>query len=788
MLLNFFKVAWRNLWRGKAYSAINLTGLAIGMASALLILLWVQNEFSYDRTFPNSDRLYQGWNRGKYPKGIQSWNITCSPLAPALKRDFPEVERASRLGWDASQLFTIGDKKIDLTGAAADTDFLPMFGLPMLEGDPLTALKAPNNIVLTQKAAKALYGDADAMGKTLRIDNKFDYIVSGVMKDLPNNTQFDFEYLLPWKYLVWVNQDDSDWEHNFTHTYVQLRPHTDIAALNNKVRNIYRQHVKGANVDEAFLYPVSRLHLYSNFENGIPTGGRIETVRVFLLIAILILLIACINFMNMSTARSERRAKEVGIRKVSGALRGSLIGQFLGESILLAVIAGAIALLLVQLCLPAFNLLTQKRLAVEYSNPIFWLSIAGFILFTGVVAGSYPAFFLSAFRPVAVLKGYFKNSNRQVNPRKALVVLQFTFAIILIVSTLIIRRQMQYAQSRETGYNKDNIIWTYLSGNVARDYDLIKNELLEKGIALAVTKSSAPLSTSWSVAGATWKGRDLNTHIDFNYFNEDGGIVSTAGLHLLQGRDIDTKQYPTDSTGVVLNEAAVKAMGFKSPIGQIINRGDWGVDWHVIGVVKDFVIESPFDEIKPMIIQGPKADWFNLMHIRLNGAHTTAQHLAKMGEIFRRYNPEYPFEYHFIDQEYARKFNDEQTTATLTALFAGLTIFISCLGLFGLAAYMAEARIKEIGVRKVLGASVGGIVTLLSKDFIRLVLIALLVATPIAWWSMDKWLKGFAYHDDVPWWIFLAAGAIAVGIALCTVSFQAIRAATSNPTRSLRSE
>lgn len=788
MLINFLKVAWRNLLRGKGFTLINITGLAAGMAAALLILLWVQNELSYDRTYANSDRLYQGWNREHTPQGVQSWNITPSPLAAALKKDYPEVERACRLGWDESLLFAIGDKKIDLNGAAADTDFLPMFGLPLIEGDAHTALNDPNDIVLTQKTARALFGDADAMGKTLRINNQYDYIVSGVMKDLPNNTQFDFEYLLPWKFLVWTNQDDSDWDHNDTHTYVLLRPHADIAALNTKIRSIYQQHVKDVNVNEAFLYPVSRLHLYSNFENGVPVGGRIETVRVFLLIAVFILLIACINFMNMSTARSERRAKEVGIRKVSGALRGSLIAQFLGESILLSTISGAIALLLVQACLPSFNLLTNKQLVVGYANPVFWLSFAGFILFTGILAGSYPAFFLSAFRPVSVLKGHFKKAHALISPRKVLVILQFTFAIILIISTLIIRQQVQYAQSRETGYDKDNMVWTYLSGNVARDYDLIRHELLDKGIATAVTKSSAPLSTTWSAASADWKGKDPNDRTEFNFFNEDGGIVKTAGLQLLQGRDIDTKQYPTDSTAVLLNEAAVKAMGFKDPIGQVIDRGAWGVDWHVIGVVKDFILESPFDKIRPMIIQGPKANWFNLMHIRLNGANPTAQNLAEMGKIFSRYNPEYPFEYHFIDQEYARKFSDEQTTATLTALFAGLTILISCLGLFGLAAYMAEARIKEIGVRKVLGASVGGIVALLSGDFVRLILIALLVASPIAWWSMNKWLEGFAYHMAIPWWIFLAAGTIAVLIALATVSYQAVKAALANPASSLRSE
>ncbi|HVS95689.1 MAG TPA: FtsX-like permease family protein, partial [Puia sp.] len=653
-----------------------------------------------------------------------------------------------------------------------------------------TALNEPNNIVLTRRAARSLFGETDAMGKMVRVDNWLDYTVTGVMEDLPNNTQFDFEYLLPWKFMQWTHQDDSDWASNSTRNYILLKPNTDVARVNEKIRDIYKRHAKedkDLDKKEAFLYPVSRLHLYSNFEDGVPAGGRIE-VRVFLLIAVFILLIACINFMNMSTARSERRAKEVGIRKVSGALRGSLVGQFLGESTLIALVAGAIALLLVQVSLPGFNLLTKKQLVIGYGSPAFWMGFAGFILFTGVVSGSYPAFFLSGFRPVAVLKGSFKKAHALITPRKVLVVLQFTFAIILIVSTLIIRQQVQYAQSRATGYDKDDVVWTYLSGDVGKNYDLIRNELLDRRIALSVTKSSEPLSASWSVATADWNGKDPNDGTQFNFFNEDGGIVKTAGLQLLEGRDLDTKHYPTDSTGVLLNQAAVKAMGLRHPIGQIIDRGVWDADWHVVGVVKDFVLESPFDRIKPMVIQGPRANWFNLMHIRLNGANPTARNLADLEKVFKRFNPNYPFEYHFTDQEYARKFNDEQATATLTALFAGLTILISCLGLFGLAAYMAEARIKEIGVRKVLGASAAGIVTLLSKDFIRLVLIALLVAAPIAWWSMDKWLSGFEYRIAIPWWIFLVSGAIAVLIAVATVSVQAIRAALVNPARSLRSE
>jgi putative ABC transport system permease protein len=793
MLINFFKVAFRTLMRGKGFTLLNIGGLAVGMASALLILIWVQNEISYDRDYTNSDRLYQAWNRSNANGGvIKCWNITPAPLGEALKENYPEVERASRLGWDEMKLFTFGDKedkKVNINGAAADTDFLPMFGFPVLEGDAQTALRDPNSIVLTQKAARTLFGNEDAMGKTVRIDYKYEFKVSAVMKDLPNNTQFDFEYLLPWKYLVWTNQTDSNWDQNSTHSYVLLKPHADIATLNAKIKGIYRQHIKDINVNEMFLYPVRRLRLYSNFENGVPTGGKIETVRVFILIAVFILLIACINFMNMSTARSEKRAKEVGIRKVSGALRGSLIGQFLGESVLLAAIAGAFALMLVQLSLPSFNLLTKKLLIVDYGNPVFWLAFVGFVLFTGIVAGSYPAFFLSAFRPVSVLKGQFKRAHALVTPRKVLVIAQFTFAIILVICTLIIGQQVRYAQSRETGYDKDNIVWTYLEGDVNTKYDLIRNELLEEGIAVAVTKTSEPLTSSWDVTSAEWEGKDPNDRTGFNFLNEDGGIVKTAGLQLVAGRDIDTKNYPTDSTAVLLNEAAVKAMGFKDPIGKVIDRGHWGAaDWHIIGVVKDFILESPYERVKPIVIQGPKANWFNLMHIKLNGTRTTARNLAEMEAIFKTYNPRYPFVYHFIDQEYAKKFDDEQVTRTLTALFAGLTIFISCLGLFGLAAYMAENRIKEIGVRKVLGASALSITTLLSGDFVRLVMIAILVASPVAWWSMSKWLEGYPYHVDIAWWVFALAGAGAVLIALVTVSFQAVRAALSNPVRSLRSE
>ncbi len=788
MIKNFFTIAFRNILRNKGFSIINISGLAIGMASAILILLWVQSEFSYDNFYVNKDRLYQAWNSDKGNDGIHCWNNTPKILVPTLKKDFPEVEKATRVNWDETILFSVGEKKINVNGTMADPDFLTMFGFPFVEGNNNIALNNPTDLIISQKIAKQFFGNDDALGKTIRLDNKYDFTVSGVIKDLPNNTQFNFNYILPWSFMKVRNEDDSDWGRNSTHNFILLKPNASLASINAKIKNIYSEHGDKNWTTKSFLYPVSKLRLYSNFENGIPVGGKIGTVKVFILIAIFILLIACINFMNMSTARSEKRAKEVGIRKVVGALRNALVGQFLAESILIAFIAGIFALIIVQLCLPPFNSLTLKQLSIEYNSIYFWLLFIGFILFTGVLAGSYPAFFLSSFKPVYVLKGAFKKANALVTPRKVLVVLQFTFAIVLIVCTIIIERQIKYAQQREAGYNKSNLTYTFLSGDMLKNYALIKNDLINKGIATSVTKSSAPLTESWNSGSASWDGKNPNDKTEVHYMNADEDIVKTAGLQLVQGRDMDLKAYPTDSSAIIINEAAAALMGFKKPIGQIINKDDTRAKWHVVGVVKNFILLSPYEPIRPVIIQGAKAEWFNLIHVKLNNANSTAQNIAAMEKVFKEYNPQYPFEYHFIDEQYAKKFNDEQTTGTLTAFFASLTIFISCLGLFGLATYMAENRIKEIGVRKVLGASVTSITTLLSKDFIKLVIISILIASPIAYWAMSKWLQGYNYRLPIAWWIFLVAGLLSIIIALFTVSFQAIKAAVANPVKSLRTE
>ena len=789
MLKNFFKVAFRNLWHSKGFSAINIVGLAIGMASAIIILLWIQNEVSYDRFHEKKDRIYQVWNRASFSGNLQSWGTTPKILARTLEKDLPEVEQATRCMWTSGNLFTIGDKKLIVMGTTVDSNFLQMFSFPLLKGDPKTALKEMYSIVVTRTLAKRLFGADDAMGKTIKIANKDNFTVTGILKDLPNNSKFDFEYLLPWSYLRKNGQDDEIWGNNSTTTYVLLKPNTSLASVEPKIKVFKQKYDDEAKKDnwQMFLYPINRWRLYSDFKNGYETGdGRITFVRLFTIIAAFILLIACINFMNLSTARSEKRAKEVGIRKVVGAQKFSLISQFIGESIILAFIAGFIAIILVQLSLGGFNHLTDKKLFIPYANPIFWLSGLGFVILTGFLAGSYPAFFLSSFQPVKVLKGTFKKANALVTPRKVLVVLQFTFAIVLIICTIIVKQQIDYAKERQTGYDRSNLMYMYLSEAIVKHFLLIKNDLLTSGAASSVTKTSAPLTDSWSDGwGQEWEGKDPNDKTDFRRYNEDGDLGKTAGLTFIAGRDIDLQHYPSDSLAMILNESALNVMKFKNPIGQLIKDDD--KVWHVIGVIKDFILESPYEPTRPMIIYGPKS-WFNMIQIKLNNKNANSQNLRKTEEIIKRYDPEYLFTYKFVDEDYAAKFQDEMRIGTLAGLFAGLTIFISCLGLFGLATYMAEARIKEIGVRKVLGASVTNITTLLSKDFVKLVFISILVASPIAWLAMHKWLESYPYRVNIQWYVFIVSGFLAITIALFTVSFQAIKAAMMNPARSIRTE
>jgi putative ABC transport system permease protein len=788
MFKNFIKITWRNLLKNKSFTAINIAGLAVGMASAALILLWVQNEVSYDQFHTNKDRLYLMYNKSVFDGKLWCWASTPKTMMKALKDDYPQVEQAARMS-NANFLFTVGDKRLNMAGCVTDPDFLTMFSFPLVKGNPKIALNSMKNIVITEKTAKTLFGNDDAMGKTIKIDSTDYFTVTGVMKDLPNNTRFKFDYLLPYSYYFKIyGPEDQNWGNNMLATYALLKPGVTENYINSRVKDITRSHSDIKDID-VFMHPAAKWRLYSKFENGKIVGGRIGTIKLFSIIAGFILLIACINFMNLSTARSEKRAKEVGIRKVVGASKTSLITQFLGESIMIALLAGAVALVIVQLSLPGFNTLTEKQLFLPYTSPVFWLIAFSFILFTGFLSGSYPALFLSSFAPVKVLKGTFKAAQSAFSPRKVLVVTQFTFAIVLIISTIIVREQLEYAQNRDTGYSKNNLVFTTMVGNVAKNYNLIRNELISSGAATAVTKTSAPMTEGWSDTwDYKWDGKVESEKIDINMFNVDGDFSKTMGLKIVQGRDIDVKKYPSDSSAILINEAAVKVMKFKNPIGQIVRNSDEKNNkFTVVGVVKDFILQSPYEPVKAMIIQGPGA-WFNIIHYKLNDKNTTAQNLKLAEAVFKKYNSEYPFEYHFIDEEYNRKFQDEQRTGTLASLFAGLTIFISCLGLFGLATYMAQNRIKEIGVRKVLGASVLGVTSMLSKDFLKLVGISFIIAAPLAWYGMHTWLQSYTYRVNISIWVFATAAFLTTLLSIITVSFQAVKAALANPVKSLRSE
>ncbi len=787
MIKNYLKIAFRNLLKNKGFSFINILGLAVGMASAILIILWINYEVTYDQFHEKKDRIYEAWNKDTFSGKLQCWNTTPKIFARTAEKEFPEIEMVVRADWPNTRLFAVGEKKVSTSGSAVDSNFLNVFSFPLLKGSPSNALLDPHSIVLTEKLAKSIFGTEEPMGKQIRIDEKESYTVTGILKDLPANTRFSkLEYLLPWSIARKERNDDANWGNNSTRNYVLLKPNATLASIAPKLKFMKRNHTNDEPTNEMFLYPIKRWRLYSNFTNGVEDGGLIDFVKMFAMIAAFILLIACINFMNLSTARSEKRAKEVGIRKVVGANKASLIGQFLGESIMISFIAGILAIIIVQFSLPGFSELTDKKLFVDYSNIYFWLIFLGFILFTGVLAGSYPAFYLSAFKPVKVLKGIFLKSDKVITPRKVLVVLQFTFAIILIICTAIVKEQIEHAQNRETGYNKDKLVYHFLNGDLEKNYPLVKNELLSSGAATSVTKTSAPLTQGWSDTwGVDWSGKSKDDKTDFDVFNADEDLVKTAGLTIVEGRDFNLKEFPTDSTGMILNQSSVKAMGFKEPLGKIVRNS--GREWHVVGVIKDFILQSPYYPTKPMVIQGSKG-WFSVIHFKLNGKNTTADNLKQAELIFKKYNPQYPFEYKFIDDEYAAKFKSEQRTGTLAALFAGLTIFISCLGLFGLAAYMAEGRIKEIGVRKVLGASIINIVTLLSKDFVGLVAISFVLASPVAWWFMHNWLQNYPYHVTIGWWIFAFAASTSILIALATVSYHAIKAATANPVKSLRTE
>jgi ABC-type antimicrobial peptide transport system permease subunit len=784
---HYFTVAWRNLWQKKAFSLTNITGLAAGMASAILILLWIRHELSYDQFHAKKDRVYQVYNRTVIEGKTEIWGTTPMVLGPVLKQNYPQAEDVVRTNWVAAFVLSVGDKHLESYGYITDTGFFNLFSFPLVKGNAATALHQPYSIVITEKLARKLFGQAEAMGQTIRVDSSAHFTVTAIVKDLPGNTQFDFEYLVPWSYNKEVGWENPSWGFNAVTTYVLLKPGVSEQAANKSFRNITRLHDPKVKND-VFVHPMRKWRLYSSFSNGQVSGGRIDTVRLLGIVAGLILLIACINYMNLSTARSEKRGREVGIRKVAGAGKSWLVAQFLGEALLVAFIAGVLALLMVQLSLPWFGALVEEQLVIPYTSVKGWLMAAAFVLLTGLLAGSYPAFYLSAYKPINILKGYFKTGHARVTPRKLLVVLQFTFAIVFMIATVVIYRQITFIQQRDIGYQQQNLAYVYIKGNMQKLYPVIRNELLASGAVTGITRTNSPVMDVWNVEDDfEWQGKDPGTKPSFIRFHTDNDFASTMGLKIIAGRDINILSHPSDSLAVLINETAARLMGFTQPVGHYIESP--AGKWQIVGMIQDFITGSPFEPVHPLVIQGPgRKNWFGTIMLKLNATHTTAENVEKMATVFKKYNPDYPFNCYFADASNAMKLRGEQHTGMMAALFAGLAIFISCLGLFALAAYMAESRIKEIGVRKVLGASVTGIVTLLSKDFLKLVLVSFVIAAPVAWWLMHKWLQDYPYHAGLSWWIFGLCGLLTLLLAAVTVSFQAVKAALANPVKSLRNE
>jgi ABC-type antimicrobial peptide transport system permease subunit/AraC-like DNA-binding protein len=796
MFKNYLKIAWRNLIGNKVYSGLNIVGLAAGMAVALLIGLWVANEFSYDKFLSDHQQIYQvEMSLTSQHDGEQTQVSLALPLTDILRKEIPGIKYVSEadyLGWMNHGLL-VGDKKLYLGGGAAQSDFFKIFQYPFIKGNATSALAEPYSIVLTQSTAKALFGNADPMNKLVRYDNAQSLKVTGVIKDLPKNSTLQFAYLTPFSFKEqtegWMKGARSTWTNDSFTAYLELEPGVTYAEIGPKIKNIVYEHSPQMRAGKpvVVLHALDKWHLYGDFKNGKEAGGFIDYVRMFSIIGVLVLIIACINFMNMSTARSEKRAREVGVRKAMGSQRQDLIFQFLMESILITFISFLLSLLFVQLALPAFNQLTGGSLSVPYLSPLFWVIMIAFVLSTGLMAGSRPAFYLSSFNPVKVLKGSLQVGKAGTLPRKILVVIQFSCSIALIISTIIIYQQIQHAKSRPAGYSADRLVMTDMGGDLNKHYAALKNDLLASGAVESVTTASSPVTNIYShLSLDKWPGKDAgeeSVNVEGIWVASD--YFHTLGMTLVQGHDF-SPNVKADSLNVIVNEATIKRTGLKDPVNQLITWNGNNRPVKIIGVVKDALMESPFTPVAPAIFAS--SSYANSIMYRLSKNMDRHIAIEKVGKIFNAYNPAYPYIYKFTDDEYNQKFSLEVLVGKLAGIFAGLAIFISCLGLFGLAAYVAEQRTREIGIRKVLGASVSQVWVLLSWDFVLLVIISCGIASPLALYFLSNWLQKYDYRISIGPGVFVLAALAALAITIITVSFQAIKAALANPVESLRSE
>ena len=792
MLKNYFKTAWRNLIRGKSFSIINISGLAIGMASSLLIMLWVNDETNIDRFNKKSSLLYSVYERQFYNGKTDAFHSTPGLMADEMKKVFPEVEYASGFGWLNTNTFTVGDKIIKETGGWAGADFFKMFDYTLLQGDSHTALNAPSSIAVSRKMAESFFGTVqNAISKTIRFENKRDFKVTAIFENIGDNASNKFDYLINWDAYLDDNQWLKDWNITISdgpRTYLSLHPGTDVKLFENKIRNFldgyFKEQHSGFHI-ELGLQRFDEMYLQSHFKNGEVDGGRIEYVHLFTIIAIFILLIACVNFMNLSTARFIKRAKEIGIRKVVGAVKSSLVKQFIGEAMMTTVLSLIIALIIAILLLPAFNRFTGKEIILPVSGINFWLSVFGLALITGLISGSYPAFFLSSLDPIGILKGSVKAGPGAVLFRKGLVIFQFSLSIILIIGTIVVSQQVNYIQTKNLGYNKENVISTPLQGKFLASYNAFKLEALNIPGVRAVTRiTQMPTKVTSGTSDVAWKNKNAEEKTLFIWASAGYDFSKVLNLQMIEGRDFG-KDFATDSSGYILNESALRAINYKDPVGKQFTF--WGKQGTIIGIVKDFHFNSLHDPIRPLILRLGENETFGNALIKI-APDKTRQALGGLAALSKRIDPQVSFSYEFLDDAYRNLYSSEQAINRLSNFFTVLAIFICCLGLLGLVMFTAEQRTKEIGVRKVLGASTVSVFVLFSKDFLTLVLIAFVIASPVAWWSMQSWITNFAYHIQIGWWVFLIAGLMSVLIALVTISFQAFKVAMANPTKSLRTE
>jgi putative ABC transport system permease protein len=794
MFRNYLKVALRNFSRNKVFSFINIAGLSVGMALAILIALWIRDENSFNRQFENYPHIAQVMQSQTFNGVTGSQQSLPFPIGEELKKEFgSDFKYVSMASHNGDHILASGEKKITTSGSYMETVMTEMLSLHMQRGTR-AALNDMNSILISAETAKALFGNADPMDKLVKIDNDKQVKVGGVYADLPYNSDFgNTHFIASWKMylenLQWGFKSSDPWRANMFRAFVQVADHADMQKVSAKIKDVKLKNVNPREREFkslVFLHPMSRWHLYSEFKNGINTGGRITYVWLFGIIGCFVLLLACINFMNLSTARSEKRAREVGIRKAIGSLRSQLIGQFFGESMLYVLIAFMLSLFFAQAAMGLFNQLADKKMTMPWNQPLFWLAGLLFSLLTGAIAGSYPAFYLSSFDAAKTLKGAFRVGRLASMPRKVLVVIQFSVSVMLIIGTVTIFRQIQFAKSRPVGYSRDGLLMSYMATDeLHKHFDAVRQDLFKTGAIAEISESSsAPTFVDEVDDGFEWKNKKSSVTGDAGVLYVSAEFGKTVGWQVIEGRDF-SRSYVSDSTAIILNETAAKFMGLKHPVGETIR---WmGKPYQVIGLVKDLIMESPYEPVfRTIFLNSDYAQ--NFVNIRINPRMSAHEAIEKIAPVFKSYNPAQPFDYKFVDEEFARKFSDEERVGKLAGSFAVLAIFISCLGLFGMASFMAEQRTREIGVRKVLGATVFNLWRLLSREFVVLVLISLLIAIPVSYYYLHGWLQQYTYRTEISWWIFASAGFGALFITLFTVSFQAVRAAMANPVNSLRSE